>query len=329
MSAPRDSHALVGHAPSKRHTRPLVGGVSCPPQWVPMVLAVLRSSQPPASAAAAVEAAESMGAAMEGAPVMAAAEEAAAAELKEAEDAKAEAAEAAEAVTVATAAATTEPAAAEAVKSEAVGRRPTRGSYGHGLDAISTWSAPLPSVGLAPYLLLGLLLSGAVCSAAPTTRSRLRGHDASNSRPSTVLKRPTLWLMIGWLAFASGFRLPEGIDGVTQIGARDELAHASPLSSHDEPAITGEVDGARDRRRLIAGSGCDDSWCVCSRTPPPFPRPPCVILAAFLLAAITIAVFLGWEVVTAHVTVRATRVRAAIRSTNPFGLKQQVQGPIM
>ena len=322
MSAPRDSHALVGHAPLKRHTRPLVGGVSCPPQWVPMVLAVLRSSQPPASAAAA----ESMGAAMEGAPVMAAAEEVAAAELKEAEDAKAEAAEAAEAVTVATAAATTEPAAAEAVKSEAVGRRPIRGSYGHGLDAISSWSAPLPSVGLAPFLLLGLLLSGAVCSAAPTTRSRLRGHDASNSRPSTVLKRPGLWLMIGWLAFASGFRLSEGIDGVTQIGARDELAHASPLSSH-EPAITSEVDGARDRLRLIAGSKCDDSWCVSSRTPPPFPRPPCVILAAFLLAAMTIA----GQVVTADVTVRATRVRAAIRSTKTFGLKnlEQVQGPTM
>ena len=38
----------------------------------------------------------------------------------------------------------------------------------------------------------------------------------------------------------------------------DGKAHDSPLSPH-ESAITGEVDGARDRRRLA--SGCD-GWSV-------------------------------------------------------------------
>ena len=46
----------------------------------------------------------------------------------------------------------------------------------------------------------------------------------------------------------------------------DDKAHDASLSSH-ESAITGGVDGARDRRQLIYSGGdpgssmsCDDSW---------------------------------------------------------------------
>ena len=272
-SAPRDTHA-----PLQRQTRPLVGGVSCPVQWVPFFLAMHMTLPPPASAAAAkteaaAEAAESVQAAAGAMEVAAAA--------AAAEDAKAEAAEA---TTTAAAAATTEPmeavepepgpgpgpgavpgAGAGAGESEAAGRRPTRGSYEHGLHALSSWFAPLPSVGLGTFLFFGLLLS---CAA---TRPRLRGYDASNSNPSRVSRAgigPTRrWLILGWLAVASGFRLPED-KGVTQIGAGVELAHSSPLSSH-ESTISGEVDSAHDRRRLVSGSVCDHSWCVSLRGPPP------------------------------------------------------------
>ena len=47
----RDKHSL-GHAPLQRQTRPLVGDVSCPPQFVPMVLAMLL---PPAKTKAVEE----------------------------------------------------------------------------------------------------------------------------------------------------------------------------------------------------------------------------------------------------------------------------------
>ena len=71
------------------------------------------------------------------------------------------------------------------------------------------------------------------------------------------------------LSKVSGWGLPS--DGKT---------HDSHLSSH-ESAIMGEVDGARDRRRLA--SSCNDGWSVC---PPrlsfsPMPNR----AAAFLLAA--------------------------------------------
>ena len=71
------------------------------------------------------------------------------------------------------------------------------------------------------------------------------------------------------LSKASGWGLPS-----------DDKAHDSPISSHDS-AITGEVDSARDGRRLA--SSCDHSWSVS-------PRPahlflPCLTVLAFLLAA--------------------------------------------
>ena len=107
---------------------------------------------------------------------------------------------------------------AGAGSAEAAGRRPTRESHEHGLHAPLPWCAPLPSVGLGPYLFLGLLLS---CAA--TRRPRLRGYDESNSNPSRVSRTgigpKRRWLILSGLAVASGFRLPEDNGGVTQIGA--------------------------------------------------------------------------------------------------------------
>ena len=171
-------------------------------------------------------------------------------------------------------------AGARAGAAESAGRRLTHGLYEHGLHALGSWCAPLPSMGLGPFLFFGLLFS---CTA---TRPRLRGYDASNSNPSRVHSSRTgiastrRWLILGWLAFASGFRLPED-NGVAQIGAGVELAHGSPHSSY-ESTISGEVDGARNRRQLASGSSCDSSWCV---SPPRLwyePTPPlCNPFAAF------------------------------------------------
>ena len=51
----------------------------------------------------------------------------------------------------------------------------------------------------------------------------------------------------------------------------DDTAHDSPLLSH-ESAITGEVDSARDGRRLA--SSCDFSWSVSPPRAPSFPALP-------------------------------------------------------
>ena len=135
---------------------------------------------------------------------------------------------------------------------------PTLGSYHHCLHELLSRLALISSVSLGPFLLPGLV-SSAVFSAV-TTRSRLRGYAAGNSKMLiTGIGPKRRWLILGWLAFASGFRLPED-NGVAQIGADVELAYGSPLSSH-ESTVTGEVDGARDRRQLV-NSLCDGSWCV-------------------------------------------------------------------
>ena len=114
------------------------------------------------------------------------------------------------------------------------------------------------------------------------------------------------------LSKASGWGLPS-----------DGKAHDSPLSSH-ELAITGEVDGAGDRRRLA--SGCNSNWSVCP--PPPTFSPSPNRAAAFLLAAYkrvrlltvfsssvtaatpaaTIAAISVPLTATPHVTIRATVV---------------------
>ena len=229
-SEPRDTHALG--------TRPLVGGVSFPPQFVPMLLAVLVSSPPPA--AAKTEAAPGLVLAMEVDPKAAEATEA----MEAAAGAMEVAARSMEAAELG--------AGARSGSAEAADRRPTRESYEHGLHAPLPWCAPLPSVSLGPYLFFGLLLSCA------TTRPWLRGYDVSNSNPSRVrtgIGPKRRWLILGLLAVASGFRLPEDNGGVTQIGA-----DVNPLSPH-ESTITGEVDGARDRRRLVSeGSSCNSAY---------------------------------------------------------------------
>ena len=298
-SEPRDTHALG--------TRPLVGGVSIPPQFVPMLLAVLMSSPPPAAAKTeaapglvlvmevdpkAAEATEAMEAAAGAMKAAARSMEAAAGAVKAATEAETQAetqavavavavaameavaateavaaikavvvqkvmaeveVEAVEAVEAAAAAATAAGLGAGAGSTEAAGRRPTRESYEHGLHAPLPWCAPLLSVGLGPYLFFGLLLS---CAA--TRRPRLRGYDESNSNPSrTGIGPKRRWLILGGLAVASGFRLPED-NGVARIGADVKLGHDSRSLSH-ESTITREVDGARDRRRL---TDCDESWSV-------------------------------------------------------------------
>ena len=284
-SEPRDTHAL-GHAPLQRQTRPLVGGVSFPPQFMPILLAVLMSSQPPAAAMAeaAAEAAESVEAAagaMETAAVVTA-EAPAAAELEEVE-AEAEA-DAAQAVTAVAAAATTEPVAAvepepepivaeaelgtvsgAGARAEEAGRRLNRRWYDCSLHALFSSFALLSSMSLSPLLLLGLLLAGAVSRAARTPRPLLHGCRARNSKVSKVSRTgigPTRrWLILGWLAVVSGFRLPEDNGTVAQIDAG-----VNPLSPH-ESTITGEVDGAHGRRQMLylglidttRGSSCD-SW---------------------------------------------------------------------
>ena len=191
-SEPRDTHALGA--------RPLVGGVSFPPQFVPMLLAMLMSSPPPA--AAKTEAAPGLVLVMEVDSKTAEATEA----MEAAAGAMEVAARSMEAAELG--------AGARSGSAEAANRRPTRGSYEHGLHAPLPWCALLPSVSLGPYLLFGLLLS---CAA---TRPRLRGYDVSNGKPSrTGIGPKRRWLILGGLAFASGFRLPEDNGGVTQIGA--------------------------------------------------------------------------------------------------------------
>ena len=158
---------------------------------------------------------------------------------------------------------------------EAVDRCPTLGSYHQCLYALLSRLALLSSVRLGPFLLPGLV-SSAVLFSAVTTRSRSRGYAAGNSKMlKTGIGPKRRWLILGWLAFASGFRLPED-NGVAQIGADVELAYGSPLSSHESTDITGGVDGAPDRRRALgpnppglgSGSSCDEGWSV-SPTPPP------------------------------------------------------------
>ena len=281
-SAPRDTHAL-GHAPLQRQTRPLVGGVSCPLQWVPFLLAMPMTLPLPPSAAAArteaaaeaVESVEAAAGAMEAVAVVTA-EAPAAAELEEVE-AEAEA-DAAEAVTAVAAAATAEPVAtvepepepivAEAelgmasgagARVEEAGRRPTRRWYDYSLHALFSSFALLSSMSLSPLLLLGLLLAGAVSRAARTPRPLLHGCRARNSKVSKVSRTGIgpmrRWLILGWLAVASGFRLPEENSAVAQIDAG-----VNPLSPH-ESTITGEVDGAHDRRQLASGgSSCNGDW---------------------------------------------------------------------
>ena len=188
-------------------------------------------------------------------------------------------ADAAEAVTATAAAATTEPVAAvepepkpivaeaelrtvsgAGARAEEAGRRPTRRLYDHSVHVLFSPFALLSSMSLSPLLLLGLLLAGAVSRAARTPRPLLHGCRARNSKVSKVSRAgiglTRRWLILGWLAVASGFRLPEDNGTVAQIEADLELAHGSPLSPH-ESTITGEVDGAHDRRQLASGWDCD------------------------------------------------------------------------
>ena len=113
------------------------------------------------------------------------------------------------------------------------------------------------------FLFLGALLIRAATRqrTRPRTPHWLRGYDASSNRSPCRGSRTGIglrrWLPLGWLALASGFRLPEESGAVARIEGEVELAHGSPLSSPAPAVSGGEVDGARDRRRLT-GSNCDE-----------------------------------------------------------------------
>ena len=204
---------------------------------------------------------------------------------------------------------------------EAVDRCPTLGSYHQCLYALLSRLALLSSVRLGPFLLPGLV-SSAVLFSAVTTRSRSRGYAAGNSKMlKTGIGPKRRWLILGWLAFTSGFRLPED-NGVAQVGADVESAHNSPLSSH-ESTVTGEVDGAHDRRQL-ASSSCDGSWYVSPRTSPPPPSPlPSTSLrnpsAAFLLAATTLVI--GAAISLIGTATAATAVTRIVTRTSPWTVR--------
>ena len=125
------------------------------------------------------------------------------------------------------------------------------------------------------------------------------------------------WLILGWLAVASGFRLPEDNGAVAEIGA-----DVTPLSPH-ESTITGEVDGARDRRQLASGGSSCEGW---YDSPPRLFGPPSRNPSAASLFAATEQRTEGAVIVTifsavvaaattdirlAAVTTAATRVRGA------------------
>ena len=144
---------------------------------------------------------------------------------------------------------------------EAVDRCSTLRSYHHGLHALLSRLALLSSVSLGPFLLpglvslspllfLGLFLSGAVSRAARTPRPLRNSKVSKVSR--TGIGPTRRWLLISCLALVSGFRLPEDNGAVADIDA-----DVNPLS----PIITGEVDGAHDRRQL--GHHSCDGWYDC------------------------------------------------------------------
>ena len=112
------------------------------------------------------------------------------------------------------------------------------------------------------FLFLGALLIRAATRqrTRPRTPHRLRGCDTSSNRSPCRVSQTGIglrrWLPLGWLALASGFRLPEESGAGARIDGAVELPHGSPLLSPVPTGTGGEVDGARDRRRLVSGSGC-------------------------------------------------------------------------
>ena len=119
-----------------------------------------------------------------------------------------------------------------------------------------------------PYsFFCGTLL--AIAGAAPVALAVWTFHGTASSSPKTMGR---VLVHLAMLSTASGWKLPPGSEApeMTITG-----------EAHDSP-ITGEVDGARDRRRLVASS-CNAAWCV--RPPRPCSPPLRKLAAAFLSAA--------------------------------------------
>ena len=120
-----------------------------------------------------------------------------------------------------------------------------------------------PSKGRRAYpKLVGTLL--AMVAAAPATLA-VRAFRGTSSSPKTMGR---VLILLAMLSTASGWKLPKSVAPGTTITG--------------ESPITGEVDGARDRRRLVASS-CNAAWCV--RPPRPCSPPLRKLAAAFLSAA--------------------------------------------
>eukprot|EP00964_Phaeocystis_antarctica_P059555 scaffold35371_cov64-Phaeocystis_antarctica.AAC.2 len=129
------------------------------------------------------------------------------------------------------------------------------------LPAPAPVPAPEPMRAPAPVLLL-----------APAPQHPRSTHPYTSSLRCRSMQGPRCAMLLHlamMFSKVSGWGLPS-----------DDTAHDLPLSSH-ESAITGEVDGAHDRRRLA--SSCDTTWCVPKPRPCSPPSPKCAV--AFLSAA--------------------------------------------
>ena len=89
-----------------------------------------------------------------------------------------------------------------------------------------------------------------------------------------------------------------------------DTAHDSPLSPHDS-VITGEVDGAHDRRRLA--SGCNADWSVSP------PRPCFLSLAYNRAAAFLLAAYRRVRLLTVNKTIVTAATGAATIAAISWG----------
>eukprot|EP00964_Phaeocystis_antarctica_P119644 scaffold83360_cov45-Phaeocystis_antarctica.AAC.1 len=115
------------------------------------------------------------------------------------------------------------------------------------------------------------------CHVCPLCRGSHLNLKANKSAPSfrALVRRPSAtrgpvgpmrrWLTLGWLAFASGLRLPADNGGVTQIGANVK----SDPSTQDGTVEVQLASGWAARQRALSSYDC----CICPSPPPPPPSP--------------------------------------------------------
>ena len=141
-------------------------------------------------------------------------------------------------------------------------------------DARSAFAPPSKGRGAYPKL-LGTLL--ATVAAVPVALA-MRGFRGTSSSPKTMGR---VLVLLAMLSTASGWKLPQREApemAMASTGLHGSTMDAITGEPHESP-ITGEVDGARDRRRLASGCNagwCNAGWCACAPLPC-FP-PSCVTL---------------------------------------------------